>query len=108
MFICIKLKKKFPDIKTLFISAVMPPINASEYAQWLSNNKDNVLRSKLFNDSSVQEEWEPTRKNIGYFEWTTGQDGKKNGQIQFSNVKTDDEVVGAEQNAFVPYFLIGN
>lgn len=104
----IKLKKKFPDIKTLFISAVMPPINASEYAQWLSNNKDNVLRSKLFNDSSVQEEWEPTRKNIGYFEWTTGQDGKKNGKIQFSNVKTDDEVLGAEQNAFVPYFLNGN
>lgn len=104
----IKLKIKYPEIKTLFISAVMPSINASEYAQWLSNNKDNVLRSKLFNDSSVQEEWEPTRKNIGYFEWTTGQDGKKNGQIQFSNVKTDDEVVGAEQNAFVPYFLIGN
>lgn len=104
----IKLKNKFPEIKTLFISAVMPPLNASEYALWLSNNKENVLRSKLFNDSSVQEEWEPTRKNIGYFEWTTGQDGKKNGQIQFSNVKTDDEVIGTEQNAFVPYFLTGN
>lgn len=104
----IKLKIKYPEIKTLFISAVMPPINASEYAQWLSNNKENVLHSKLYNDSDTKEEWEPTRKNIGYFEWTTGQDGKKNGQIQFSNVKTDDEVVGAEQNAFVPYFLIGN
>lgn len=104
----IKLKKRFPEIKILFISAVMPSINASEYAQWLSNNKENVLHSKLYNDSDTKEEWEPTRKNIGYFEWTTGQDGKKNGQIQFSNVKTDDEVVGAEQNAFVPYFLIGN
>lgn len=104
----IKLKIKYPEIKTLFISAVMPPINASEYAQWLSNNKENVFRSKLFNDSDIKEEWEPTRKNIGYFEWTTGQDGKKNGQIQFSNVKTDDEIIGTEQDAFVPYFLTGN
>ena len=104
----IKLKIKYPEIKTLFISAVMPPINASEYAQWLSNNKENVFRSKLFNDSDIKEEWEPTRKNIGYFEWATGQDGKKNGQIQFSNVKTDDEIIGTEQDAFVPYFLTGN
>lgn len=107
-FLLIKLKIKYPEIKTLFISAIMPPINASEYAQWLSNNKENVLRSKLFNESSVQEEWEPTRKNIGYFEWTTGQDGKTNGKIQFSNVKTDDEIGGTESNAFVPYFLSGN
>lgn len=104
----IKLKIKYSEIKTLFISAVMPPINASEYAQWLSNNKENVFRSKLFNDSDIKEEWEPTRKNIGYFEWATGQDGKKNGQIQFSNVKTDDEIIGTEQDAFVPYFLTGN
>lgn len=104
----IKLKIKYPNIKTLFISAVMPQINAYEYAQWLSDKKENVFRSKLFNEPDDQEEWEPTRKNIGYFEWSISQDGKNNGKIQFSNVKTDDEVIGAEQNAFVPYFLTGN
>lgn len=104
----IKLKIRNPEVKTLFISAVMPPENASEYAQWLSNNKDNVLRSKLYVDSSTQEEWEPTRKNIGYFEWIRNQDETYNGQIRFSNVKTDDEIVGSETNAFVPYFLSGN
>lgn len=104
----IKLKIKYPEIKTLFISAVMPAVNAEEYAQWLSNNKENVLRSKLFSDSDIREEWEPTRKNIGCFEWTTGQDGKPNGKIQFTNVKTDSEKIGLEKSAFVPYYLKGN
>ncbi|MBP3367681.1 MAG: DEAD/DEAH box helicase [Treponema sp.] len=100
----IKLKIKYPKIKTLFISAVMPDVNAEEYARWLSNNKENILRSKLFSDSDMKEEWEPTRKNIGYFEWTLGQNGKPNGKIQFTNVKTDSE----EKPAFVPYYLRGN
>lgn len=104
----IKLKIKYPEIKTLFISAVMPAVNAEEYAQWLSNNKENVLRSKLFSDSDIREEWEPTRKNIGCFEWTTGQDGKPNGKIQFTNIKTDSEKIGLEKSAFVPYYLKGN
>lgn len=99
----IKLKIKYPNIRTLFISAVMPPFNASEYAKWLSKNEENVLRSKLFSDSNINEEWEPTRKNIGYFEWTTGQDGKPNGRIQFTNVRTD-----SEKPAFVPYYLRGD
>lgn len=104
----IKLKIKYPEIKMLFISAVMPAVNAKEYAQWLSNNKENVLRSKLFSDSDIGEEWEPTRKNIGYFEWTTGQDGKTNGKIQFTNVRTDSGKIGLEKPAFVPYYLKGN
>ena len=82
----IKLNINYPNIKKLFISAVMPPINAGEYAKWLSGNKSNVLRSKLFKDSEINEEWEPTRKNIGYFEWKKKERGQYNGQIVFSNV----------------------
>ena len=103
----IKMKMRYPEINILFISAVMPPMNAGEYAQWLSNCKDNVLRSKLFSDSKNQEEWEPSRKNIGCFCWKKNLDGY-NGEIQFENIKTDDEKNGGERNAFVPYFLRGN
>ena len=101
----IKLKNKYREIKTLFISAVMPPLNASEYAQWLSNKKENVLRSKLFIDSDIKEEWEPTRKNLGFFKWFENQDGTFNGQIRFLNVKTENEKDRREINAYVPYFL---
>lgn len=103
----IKLKMKYPEIKTLFISAVMPAINADEYARWLANDKNNVLRSKLFSDSNINEEWEPTRKNIGYFKWVYSKNNV-DGRIQFDNIATDDEISRKETPAFVPYFLRGN
>lgn len=104
----IKLNIKYPEIKKLFISAVMPPLNASEYAKWLSGNGNNVLRSRLFKDSDIQEEWEPTRKNIGYFKWLKMLNGKYNGQIVFSNVSTFDEINREETNAFIPNYLKGD
>lgn len=104
----IKLNIKYPDIKKLFISAVMPPLNAGEYAKWLSGNERNVLRSKLFKDSEVNEEWEPTRKNIGYFEWIKIAKGQYNGQIIFSNVTTFDEEIREDISAYIPYYLKGN
>ena len=54
----------------LFISAVMPPINANEYSSWLNNgDSDNVIRALLNKDSSPNEQWEPTLKLIGKFKW---------------------------------------
>lgn len=85
-FLIVRLRIKVPDIRTLFISAVMPPANADEYSLWLSNKEGNVLRSLKYSDSNVTEEWEPTRKLIGYFEWS----GDK-GDIIFDNVTTEDE-----------------
>ena len=41
------LRIKIPEIKTLFISAVMPPENADEYSLWLSGGTNNVLRSLI-------------------------------------------------------------
>jgi helicase len=85
-FLIIRLKIKIPELKTLFISAVMPSENANEYAIWLSGKEENVLRSLLHKDSPVNEEWEPTRKLISYFEWEG-----ENGNITFENVFTEDE-----------------
>ena len=99
-FLIIRLRIKIPNIKTLFISAVMPPQNADEYSIWLSKKDNNVLRSLKFSDSKINEEWEPTRKLIGRFAW----DGD-NGKILFSNLNTEDENTKIVQEAFIPYFL---
>ena len=99
-FLIIRLKIKIPKLMTLFISAVMPSENANEYALWLGGNDKNVLRSLMFKDSNINEEWEPTRKLIGSFVW----DGN-NGKIIFRDIFTEDEESKISQNAFIPYFL---
>ena len=99
-FLIIRLRIKVPEIKTLFISAVMPPENADEYSLWLSGKKSNVLRSLKYSDSGTNEEWEPTRKLISYFEWV----GER-GDITFQNVITEDEVTKVKQGAKLYSFL---
>jgi helicase len=99
-FLIIRLKIKYPHIRLLFISAVMPRINAQEYAQWLSNNENNILRSRLFADDT-DKEWEPTRKNIGYFTWSSS----GHGNIYFSNIRTENEETHTKQPAFLPDYL---
>ncbi|MTH15890.1 DEAD/DEAH box helicase [Flavobacterium sp. LC2016-01] len=99
-FLIIRLKIKFPEIAFLFISAVMPPKNADQYAQWLSGEQENVLRSLQFPDSPVTEEWEPTRKLIGSFTWTKG-----GSQIGFKNFE-ETETLTSIGKSFVPNYLM--
>lgn len=96
-FLLIRLKIKVQALKTLFISAVMPPDNADEYSIWLNGVSDKVIRSLLHNNSSTVEEWEPTRKLIGSFEWSG-----TNGVITFKNISTENEETRASTAAFVP------
>lgn len=93
-FLIIRLRIRIPELRTLFISAVMPPANADEYAIWLSGQSSNVLRSLRHSDSRPNEEWEPTRKLISHFEWVGNA-----GDITFQNVVTEDEVTNARQGA---------
>ncbi len=99
-FLIIRLRIKLPDLRTLFISAVMPPENANEYALWLSGKKSNVLRSLKYDDSNINDEWEPTRKLISYFEWVGSR-----GDITFQNVITEDETTKVKQGAKLYSFL---
>lgn len=99
-FLLIRLRIKIPGLKTLFISAVMPPQNADEYSLWLSGDKENVLRSLQFIDSPIGEEWEPTRKLISKFVW----EGNK-GALIFEKIDTGEEGRASQQGAFVPSFL---
>ncbi|WP_272023832.1 DEAD/DEAH box helicase [Olleya namhaensis] len=100
-FLIIRLKIKIPELKTLFISAVMPSENANEYAIWLSGKEENVLRSLLHKESPINEEWEPTRKLISYFEW----EGKK-GNITFQNVIREDEETKIKYGAKLYSFIV--
>jgi helicase len=99
-FLIIRLRIKIPELKTLFISAVMPPQNADEYSIWLSGSENNVLRSLRFKDSNTNDEWEPTRKLISYFEW-----GGNRGDITFQNVITEDEATQVKQGAKLYSYL---
>jgi superfamily II DNA/RNA helicase len=102
-FLIIRLRMKIDSLKTLFISAVMPPANADEYSIWLSGQKDRVIRSLLHSDSPLEEEWEPTRKLIGSFTW----DGE-NGRIAYKNVETENEETKVKTGAFIPAIIKKN
>jgi helicase len=96
-FLIIRLRRLKPNLKTFFISAVMPPLNANQYSKWLSGDPNNVVRSLTHEDSGSEDQWEPTRKLIGSFTWQ-GQ----NGIIAFKNLSTENEETRVVTPAFVP------
>lgn len=83
-FLIIRLKYYYPDIKYLYISAVIPEINAKDFSLWLSNDDKHILNSKQFKDD--KHDWMPTRKLISQYKWNpTG------GSIIFHNQGTVDD-----------------
>lgn len=94
-FLIIKLRKNLENnVRFLFISAVMPKLNAQEFSLWLSGDEKNLISSPKINGK----EWEPTRKLIGYFNW-------------YENIKDSGEIVFPQkgikrtENAFLPNFI---
>lgn len=74
-FLVIRIKRRVTSIKFLYISAVMPDVNAEQYSKWLNKDEDSfVIRARSFDWSSQQ--WEPTRKMIGKFTWIKGDQSK--------------------------------
>jgi helicase len=96
-FLIIRLRIRIHGLRTLFISAVMPPMNANEYSLWLSGNETNVLRSLMYKDSNIIDEWEPTKKLISYF---------KDGNIFFKDIKFKDEQSNKEVVAILNSYLM--
>jgi len=96
-FLIIRLRMSIPGLRTIFISAVMPPANADEYSLWLNGSRQNVIRSILERGGAPEHEWEPTRKVIGRFNWY-----RRNGRITYLNRDTEDENTRVPSTAFVP------
>lgn len=99
-FLIVRLRIKIPSLKTLFISAVMPPDNADEYSIWLNGVSDKVIRSLMHENSSITEEWEPTRKLLGRFDWNGN-----NGRITYKNISTENEETRTSISAFIPAII---
>lgn len=99
-FLIIRLRIKVENLRILFISAVMPPENADEYSLWLNSASDKVIRSLMYDNSPITDEWEPTRKLIGSFEWSGN-----NGLITYKNISTENEETRASSAAFIPSII---
>lgn len=100
-FLIIRLKIKLPDTRMLFISAVMPSINANEYSSWLNNgDSNNVIRALLNKNGNPNEQWEPTLKLIWKFKWAWTQ-----WRIDFKDISTEDETTKANQWVFIPWII---
>lgn len=94
-FLIIRLKIMFPDIKYLFISAVIPELDAKILSKWLTNKNDNIVTSSYLGER----DWEPTDKLIGRFDWN-----QSGGNITFDKINIG---IRTSKNPFVPNYLHG-
>lgn len=97
-FLVIRLRMKLPDLRIIFISAVMPEANATQFSVWLNRSKNNVIRSQLF--TKGKEQWEPTRKLIASFRWTNA-----NGMLEYLNINNEEEKTRKKSGAFISGFI---
>lgn len=97
-FLIIRMRIKLPDLRIIFISAVMPPKNSLQFSKWLNKDDNSVITSSLNNNSS--EIWEPTRKLIASFNWTTN-----SSSINYHNVKNQEEKSKKNSPSFVNGFI---
>lgn len=88
-----KIRMLQPELKTLFISAVLEKTNAEQLSRWLTSGNHNLLTSPL---DCEGEEWKPTRKIIGRFNWEN-----QGGRITYQNVLVSSPKSKNPLNAFV-------
>jgi replicative superfamily II helicase len=88
-----KLKKRCKKSRFIYISALLSDDDAKSFSEWITNTDDHILSSPII----TNEEWEPTRKLIGYLEWRN-----KEGSLIFPYKKLE------EKNYFVPNFIMQN
>lgn len=73
-----KLKFIYPNLKKIFISAVISDSNSGQLARWIGGSSDQIAKSpKDLNGNS----WSPTRKVLARFEWKN-----ELGNIYYKNI----------------------
>lgn len=82
-----RLKRKIAHTgaRFLFISAVIPEVNAKEFAQWLAGGGENVLSTS----------WRPTRQLLSIFTWR-----REGGFVIYPELK-----IGENKVAFIPNII---
>lgn len=95
-FLIIRLKRKFrnTNVRFLFISAVMPELDAKQFAIWLCRDESYLVRSPIV---EFNEEWQPTRRLLGKFIWGEGDSGSvifpKRNILSMPDAETQDPFV---------------
>jgi superfamily II DNA/RNA helicase len=86
-----RLRRLLENPRFLFLSAVMPDVNAAEFGNWLSRDGDAA------DTISVSDEARPARLVLTKFEWVSDD----NGELEFVEL----EELPSGRKPFVPYFL---
>ena len=81
-----RLRNRLPETRFLFLSAVMPEVNVSDFITWLSKGKQQVVKTEPSE--------RPSRQVIARFSWQS----EKNGRLDYVNA-------GESKSTFVPYFI---
>jgi|688.fasta_scaffold06332_9 helicase len=71
-----RIKQTIPNVKFIFISAVMPSINANDFVAWLCESQQEPLH--------IDAEERPSRQVIAKFEWRS----PSNGEIEYISLPT--------------------
>jgi replicative superfamily II helicase len=79
-----KLKRKLKKTRFFYISALLSEEDAIDFSKWICENEDNILSSPIIGG----EEWEPTRKLIGYLEWNN-----KKGDLIYPYKKLENDQI---------------
>ena len=90
-----RMKTSYPDIRFLFLSAVMPEVNARDFVAWLSRGGTELLKI----DSALR----PSRQVLARFHWIQPPDGNReaNGELEYTSI---EPLLGG-RHPFVPYFV---
>ena len=90
-FLIARLQRLLHNPRFLFLSAVMPEMNASDFSNWLSRRDESPK------PISIGDEGRPARLVLTKFEWVS----EENGQLEFVEL----EELPNGQKPFAPYFL---
>jgi superfamily II DNA/RNA helicase len=88
-FLITRIKQTIPNVKFIFLSAVMPLINANDFVNWLCESQQEPLR--------IRPEERPSRQVLAKFEWRS----KSNGEIEYISLP----ILPNGKHPWVPSFI---
>jgi len=88
-FLIARFKRRLPDVRFVFLSAVMPEINAEDFLKWLSKGQGSIL--------NITPHERPSRQTIAKFKWIHAQ----NGELEYISLPQLPD----GRRPFVPYFI---
>lgn len=88
-FLIARFKRRLPEVHFVFLSAVMPEINAEDFLKWLSKGQGSLL--------NISPHERPSRQTVAKFEWINAQ----NGELEYISLPQLPD----GRRPFVPYFI---